>query len=60
MDIEIEILAPNKVIATYVSIAEDGQENEPQILNLENDFTLVIDWIRGMTEINIASKFAAA
>ena len=58
-DIELHIIAPNKVSA-YLMDVGDGGRNEGTELELENDFTPIIGWIRAMMEADIAPKFAAS
>lgn len=55
-DIELDVLAPNSVIA-YYSNDENGQEEE---VILTNDFTIVARWLNEIKETPIAVIAAAA
>jgi hypothetical protein len=56
-DIELHILGPNKVWA----FLDDLQSNQlPQEIELENDFTIVTNWVKALTEAEVATKSAAA
>jgi hypothetical protein len=56
-DIELHVIGPNNVRAWY-SNAHDVTEGEER--HLTNDFLCVADWVRKVTEQQIAAEAAAA
>lgn len=59
MDLELHVLAPNKVHATLNMMMADGLLRE-EFIELENDFTKVTSWVKSLAEDDLAPIASAA
>jgi hypothetical protein len=59
IDLELHVLAPNKVHATLNLINADGSIEE-EYIELENDFTKVTGWVSSLVEGELAPIASAA
>ncbi|KUO64401.1 MAG: hypothetical protein APF80_04900 [Alphaproteobacteria bacterium BRH_c36] len=56
-DIELHVVAPNRVHAWRMSINDDSQEED---LELTTEFSSVAAWVKDMTEPDLAAETTAA